>query len=376
MPVLKVPKKEKKNRIEIPGVSKKIGRPQTSNFTKEHKELMETYELPKPLESFKRAPNSTKPKPTSKGKTREIDFSKEFGCELCAARFSTNASLGYHLTTYHFDHYDCLYCKEAYTLDQAEKFKMHMFKHEHNLIKGTSSTCVQCGKYFRFAGHLQEHVKARGQFHDDQCAQCERRFTTHQDYKNHVRDEHNGVWKLKCGHCNVLHFDDQVTLKAHIADIHLGKSKNKEQKKKEPQPDKVCEECGKHVRDLNGHVEQVHRDYKLPCPNCDHHSKNKYALKRHIEWFHDEIPCDMCGVMIGKSRMSYHLSSKHTSIYNRKFKCDICGKGFSDKTKLSDHNNVHTGEKPFKCKFCNASFANRGTHAMHQRSHLGHRRSK
>ena len=180
----KVPKKEKKVRVHIPG-GKKVGRPQTSNFTKEHKEMFETYELPKPLETFKRPPNSTKPKPTSKGITRAIDYSKEFACEICAARFSTNASLQYHLTTFHYDHYDCHYCKEAFTLDQVEKFKMHMFKHENNLIKSTCSTCVQCGKYFRFAGHLQEHVKARGQFHDDQCAQCEKTFSSHDDYKRY-----------------------------------------------------------------------------------------------------------------------------------------------------------------------------------------------
>ena len=37
-----------------------------------------------------------------------------------------------------------------------------MFKHEHNLINTTASTCVQCGKYFRFGSQYQEHIKLKG----------------------------------------------------------------------------------------------------------------------------------------------------------------------------------------------------------------------
>ena len=218
-------------------------------------------------------------------------------------------------------------------------------------------------------------MKSRGPFHDDQCSQCSRKFSTHEEYKVHVQDEHYGIWKFKCGHCSSP-FEDEISLKSHISYTHNGKVMNETStKKKISAPvEKVCEECGKNVRDLNGHVTQVHRDFKLPCPQCNHSSKNKYALKRHIEWFHDEIPCDICGVMIGKRRMPEHVSSKHTSIYDRKFKCDVCGKGFSDNAKLAEHKNVHTGEKPFKCKLCNACFASRGTRAMHERAHLGHKR--
>ena len=69
--------------------------------------------------------------------------------------------------------------------------------------------------------------------------------------------------------------------------------------------------------------------------------------------------------------MNRHIQSQHTSNEEKRFKCDICGKGFAVKEKLKDHKNVHTGEKPYKCKFCSACFASRGTHATHQKSHLG-----
>ena len=59
----------------------------------------------------------------------------------------------------------------------------------------------------------------------------------------------------------------------------------------------------------------------------------------------------------------------------KRFKCELCGKGFATKQRLKDHTNIHTGERPFMCKYCGASFANNGNCRMHERSmHLGHKR--
>jgi len=346
-----------------------------ANFNDEHKAIFESFELPKPLETYKMP--SFESRNIDIG-SRVIDYTKEFCCELCSSRFLTSGNLEHHITKCHFEHFDCTYCKRSFKLDQADKFKLHMFKHEHNLINTTASTCVQCGKYFRFGSQYQEHIKLKGEFHDDQCAQCNDKFATYEEYQSHVQAIHLGVWKYKCGFCQTL-FDETRLLKSHISYTHLGKVRKirtSTKKIKTESFDKVCEECGKNVRDLTGHIMQVHQDLKLPCPHCPILSKNPAKLKRHIEWVHMQMPCLECGEMVGRRKMPRHVASKHTSIYDRKFKCDVCGKGFNDKAKLSDHNNVHTGEKPFKCKFCNACFASRGTHAMHQRSHLGHRRSK
>ena len=102
--------------------------------------------------------------------------------------------------------------------------------------------------------------------------------------------------------------------------------------------------------------------------------KDKDTVTKHIQWVHEKVPCEQCGELVGVGKMKRHIASKHTSIYDRKFKCDVCGKSFERNAKLKDHKNIHTGEKPYQCKFCNKCFASFGTHAMHQRSHLGHRR--
>ena len=39
-------------------------------------------------------------------------------------------------------------------------------------------------------------------------------------------------------------------------------------------------------------------------------------------------------------------------------------------TLLSDHINVHNGEKTYKCKLCSSCFASLGQHAKHERRHF------
>ena len=133
----------------------------------------------------------------------------------------------------------------------------------------------------------------------------------------------------------------------------------------------VCPECGLFVNNLNIHCTHVHYGEKQVCSLCSHEFGSLKLLKNHNRAVHEKVPCTLCGKLIGIQVMNRHIKSAHTSDEQKKYKCDACGKGFVDNHSLSDHINVHTGEKPYKCKFCSSCFASRGTYAMHERSHLG-----
>ena len=139
---------------------------------------------------------------------------------------------------------------------------------------------------------------------------------------------------------------------------------------------KLCTECGVSVANLKNHMSDVHhRDKKSEiCPKCDKVFQHLKYLKKHMKEFHEKAPCVQCGKLYGSSKMTRHIASAHSNQNLRKFKCEVCGKGFTTCQNLKDHNNVHTGEKPYKCELCDACFASKGTQIMHQKRHLGYKR--
>ena len=161
--------------------------------------------------------------------------------------------------------------------------------------------------------------------------------------------------------------------------ILLAKMKRKEsQRKRQTGPNRVkyyqlCPDCGKNVENLSNHM-QTHRTEELKCPQCDTVLKHLKGLKDHIKSVHEKTPCVECGKLIGATKMKLHLQG-HAPDSEKKYKCEVCGKGFTETQRLQDHMNIHTGEKPYKCKYCTNRFASRGNQRMHERGHEGYRRN-
>ncbi|XP_038651131.1 zinc finger protein 234-like isoform X1 [Scyliorhinus canicula] len=55
----------------------------------------------------------------------------------------------------------------------------------------------------------------------------------------------------------------------------------------------------------------------------------------------------------------------------KRFRCDVCDKGFVNSTKLLRHHVIHTGEKPFRCDVCEKSFSQASNLRQHQQVHTG-----
>ena len=345
-------------------------------LTSEQQVLFAEFVLAKPVEEYKHFPLEPKVFNSSED-TKNVH--KPLACHLCPSRFTSDYGLQLHLIKFHSEHYSCDSCYQIFAVTDVDKFKLHMFKHDQNMLVGTS-TCVECGITFKRTNKYNEHIKLKGPFHDDQCAQCPDKFASFEEYQVHVQDKHDNIMKFKCGFCKEV-FNDKSELLRHTKSLHAALKPKLNKGKKSPKPQipkkkTVCVECGTMISNLKHHMSTVHSNQTIPCPHCELTFKALPLLQRHIDWIHVKAPCTECGEMVGIRKMPRHMKQKHTSIYDRKYKCETCGKGFSTSAALRDHINVHTGAKPHKCKYCSAAFASVGTHAMHQRSHLGHRRSK
>ena len=167
---------------------------------------------------------------------------------------------------------------------------------------------------------------------------------------------------------------EQCTAIFKVSSASKKRKSNKRQKKR-IKIKELCPECGKSVSDLKNHLNVVHYVEKQTCSQCDKVLNSLIALKSHIKEIHEKVPCTECGKLYGSSTMTRHIHSAHTPNNQKKFKCEICDKGFSESHRLKDHMNIHTGEKPYKCKYCTNCFASRGNQRMHERGHEGYRRN-
>ena len=243
--------------------------------------------------------------------------------------------------------------------------------------------CVQCGYIGKRKLRITEHLQKLGPLHNNECSQCSEKMASFKEYKDHVNNQHFGVWKFKCGfeNCGEM-FEEDKNCKNHTRLVHrqheLKPKKDKLKTKPSNELIGICDICGYHYKtksNFHYHMYSKHKsnDLNKKCPYCN---KVLPFLTKHIKQVHLETQCTQCGKMLlGTLTLDNHIRSAHTAMEDRPLKCETCGKGFFWQNCLDDHYNVHTGAKPYKCKYCPSAFASKGTHAMHQKSHLGIKRN-
>ncbi len=167
------------------------------------------------------------------------------------------------------------------------------------------------------------------------CPQCDYISNTKSGLKNHEQRKHQDR-RYDCKICNKtfgLHHDLQRHVKSHT-EIS------------------VCEMCGK--------------QYKTPSQLIIHRLRHDPNYTKP-----EPIPCELCGKMFsGTISLKWHVESIHKG--NRKtFLCNFCGKAFLAKTKMEDHENLHTGRRPYICSICGANFAHSSSLSSHMLIHSG-----
>lgn len=82
------------------------------------------------------------------------------------------------------------------------------------------------------------------------------------------------------------------------------------------------------------------------------------------------VACDSCSqVFKNKVALRRHLNLQHTGVV--RFKCSDCGRILSSRQNLSEHKNIHTGQKPYACEYpgCQMRFRQGSQLSVHKRIH-------
>lgn len=271
--------------------------------------------------------------------------------------------------------YFCKYCGEIF--NEREDYMKHLAEHTVGCLKSKEkldqnpqkttnvivSQCKLCEKSFVDGACLKKHKQLVHFIYTSDTA-------VPIPGSNRVQQKKKPLKTYQCDSCSKV-FIRSHGLKSHMKRFHKEAVESKEE---------ICDQCAKVFKSLltlRAHQKSCHNENCDPitCSACGKVFKNKEKFYFH-EQTHLQKQCSVCGVMVTKKHIKYHMMQNHTKDKDKPYQCKICSKGFAAKQPFIDHQNIHTGEKPYKCKYCSAGFASGGTKAMHQKSHLGIKRKQ
>ncbi|XP_077283260.1 uncharacterized protein LOC143909225 isoform X2 [Arctopsyche grandis] len=259
---------------------------------------------------------------------------KPFGCEQCGRWFRQAGNLRNHVTSHH-----------SSVVENAAVF-----------------VCDHCGKPFLIKERLRLHLRTHTGLKPYACPQCPGKFARLGQLKQHAR-VHSGERAHSCSHCAAT-FTCAGKLRLHA-------------RRHQDRRDYTCYLCGKRFLrpdSIKKHLRCYHDGEKpFQCGICN--KRLKGHLQEHLRTHEAARPhgCPDCGGRFAqRSQLVVH---QRTHSGARPYRCPVCWRAFSHSTALKLHVRRHTGEKPFQCPMCSATFSQ----LPHKKKHVycihGERRS-
>ena len=244
---------------------------------------------------------------------------------------------------------------------------------QHQLSQ-QSYICCHCGEEFGSPGVLTIHLKTINTLNITECHVCKVALPKTQ-LKKHLAQHHphsasvdslqpaaGGGGELQpCQDCHKFSKASKKEKMAHYrakhSEYHASVLKHNNQVWKSAPSSQYtfCDICNKSIRKCNLKEHKLHT-----------HGLNMANETVDLPTF----TCDICGQI---SKYAKDVKKHKKLVHERvlPFACQYCGKKFSNKGNLNQHEVIHTGITPYQCHVCGRQCRRRGELEKHIQTHNG-----
>ena len=202
--------------------------------------------------------------------------------------------------------------------DVRRNFIHHLKRHEES-----TKHCSKCDINFDTINELVNHNRA---IHDNglKCDECSKVLASEENLRMHIENIHRKI--LECNLCNYKitggGHSEQNEFKKHCLAHKTGVGEEKTR-----------------IINLGGQCPEEGCSMIFPRPgDLNHHIKRKHILKT----------CPVCGIQV---KILYAHMYSHQKDSDKPFRCDKCGKGFSQQHKMQIHVEKAHLDVRFYCRF-------------------------
>ncbi|CAL8087936.1 unnamed protein product [Orchesella dallaii] len=304
-------------------------------------------------------------------------------CNLCSKKFVDAKRLVNHLILHDAGEILCCTVCKSFRTFSKRKLDYHIVCHQKDVL---NPICDPCGTTFADFKTYMHHMEVKHGIRKNTCNNqsivcelCSRKFTCKRYFKYHQVMHHGhadeeGMFPT-CSHCGTLH-QSALHLERHIQKDHI-KATNF-----------FCDQCGAGFalkKQLQSHISSVHTEAATKnCHVCNFVVKNANGFRKHMTQHHPEAinmsadeleahkkklneekphKCTLCDKSFAFSVFLYHHYRNGHPEVTDKFRCEVCGKGYSRACSVKRHYESVHEKKMVQCQYCDKEFP---ISSMHQ----------
>ncbi|XP_030752790.1 zinc finger protein 600-like isoform X13 [Sitophilus oryzae] len=280
-----------------------------------------------------------------KKRIQELAESSRLQCGLCKNIFFSNEALTAHEAecSKNTEVYSCKCCDQQ--MHDETSWIKHIEQHQTPI-----NEYVCCSNTFKKKSMYEEHVKnthlkhisvtsmiklQKNQYREKHvsCRYCDEKFTNQNLAVSHERKLHGD----KIDQCHIcLKYFKLERIRAH-------KITHRTKKHYHNTPAKLCNVCGRSVKNLERHLINHQSQRNHSCSECGKSFKLSSDLKRHM--------------------------IVHSNDSSLQHKCDVCDKAFKVPFNLRVHMRIHDTVKPFACMICEKTYTTKQSRDNHLKTH-------